>query len=698
MNPRHQHSGEPKILLIDDDALIRTLVSSGLTRAGMAVLQAEHGAEGLATLAAQSPDLVLLDVHMPDMDGFEVLKAMHQRHQERPPPVIMLTGDDDPASIETAFEHGATDFITKPINLRLLEQRIRYAMASHAREHHLRQLQAERTSACQIARLGFWRLSGPDAALTWSESAAELLARSHDLPPSLPDLLAETHPDDRLRLQVAFDAAARSSQAFDLEVRMPTAEHERVVRFCSPGLSQEQTLIGSFQDVTSLRRLEAQVAYLSEHDELTGLPRQRLFAKLVDEAINEAGPGRILILLISIDHVLKLSEYFGSRSSREAILTIAQRLQSGSRPAVVAGRLEDGVFGLAAKIGDAEVNALAGEIQDHLSQPITIGGRDVPARLMVGAAVYPTDADAADELIKAARLACRSAEETRRDGLHFYTAGSEHDYGSRLVLEADLRSACRDKQFFLVYQPQLDMHSGQVIGSEALLRWQHPDRGIVSPVEFIPVLEETGLIREAGAWVLEQAVADAARLRAKAYDLRMGINLSAVQLRSEQLPRFLRELCRRHDLPHHRLELEITEGTAMHDPVATRILLERLKSLGFSLSIDDFGTGHSALSYITAFPMDTIKIDRSFIQHITEGRKQRAIVTAISALSSQLGLTTIAEGIETERQRDYVDALGVHEIQGFLLSRPLPFDEFEQFLARHGTASARPSSVRAGKP
>ncbi|HMA98408.1 MAG TPA: EAL domain-containing protein, partial [Wenzhouxiangella sp.] len=251
-------------------------------------------------------------------------------------------------------------------------------------------------------------------------------------------------------------------------------------------------------------------------------------------------------------------------------------------------------------------------------------------------------------------------------------------------LEADLRTACKDQQFFLVFQPQLDIYTDRVIGAEALLRWQHPERGLVSPVEFIPVLEETGLIEQAGAWVLEQGIKDAASLRAKGYDLRMGINLSVVQLRLEGLPQMLAELCRRYDLPHERLELEITEGMAMHDPGQTRVLLERLKSLAFSLSIDDFGTGHSALSYITNFPVDTIKIDRSFVTNITEGRKQRAIVTAISALSSQLGMTTIAEGIETERQRDYVDALGVHEIQGFLISRPLPLDEFEQFMIAHG--------------
>ncbi len=682
--PADQRPTAADILLIDDDAMIRALVTKGLARKGMKVVEATGGADGLLKLSQSAFDLVLLDVHMPDMDGFETLRAIRLQMQGREIPIIMLTADDEPRAIETAFEIGAKDFITKPINLRLLEQRIRYAMASHAREQHLRQLQAERASACQIARLGFWRLFGEEQLLDWSDAADELLSRTDAMPRSLRQLLSEAHPDDRLRLDMAFNSALGSGQAFDLEVRLKTDAQERNVRFSSPGPGEDEALIGSFQDVTSLRRLEAQVLYLSEHDELTGLPRQRLFSRLVEALPDDSTSVRTLLLTASVTHVLKLAEYLGSQTSREATLTIAQRLQSCFPADAAAGRLEDGVFALAVLLGDEDAKVTAEKIESHLAQPIRIGERELPARLIAGAAVFPDDASNVGELIKAARLACRSAEEQRLDGLHFYSEGSKREYGSRLALEADLRTACKDQQFFLVFQPQLDIYTDRVIGAEALLRWQHPERGLVSPVEFIPVLEETGLIEQAGAWVLEQGIKDAASLRAKGYDLRMGINLSAVQLRLEGLPQMLAELCRRYDLPHERLELEITEGMAMHDPGQTRVLLERLKSLAFSLSIDDFGTGHSALSYITNFPVDTIKIDRSFVTNITEGRKQRAIVTAISALSSQLGMTTIAEGIETERQRDYVDALGVHEIQGFLISRPLPLDEFEQFMIAHG--------------
>ncbi len=678
------HSQGTSVLLVDDDAMIRTLVRKGLGRGGMRVAESSGGAEALALMDRSSVDLVLLDVNMPGMDGFETLQAIRSGARSGEIPVIMLTANDETSAIEKAFELGATDFVTKPINLRLLEQRIRYAMAGHAREHRLRELQAERASACQIARLGFWRLTQPDKRLEWSDGAAVLLGRTATMPGSLAEFLSEIHPDDRLRLDVAFTSALSSGQAFDLESRLRTAGEEHMVRFSSPGYSDGDALVGSFQDVTSLRRLEAQVLYLSEHDELTGLPRQRLFLKSAEEKLSAKTGHGILMMVVSIHHVLKLTEYLGSRITQEAILRIVQRLRTFYPDDAIAGRAEEGLFALALNMLDEQPEATAQKLHDTLALPLEIGEREIPARLVIGVAPSSEHDAQASALIRSAKLACNLAREQRLDGVHLYTKDSGQEFGTRLVLEADLRSACAQEQFFLVFQPQIDIHSGRVIGAEALLRWQHPERGVVSPAEFIPVLEETGLIEQAGAWVLTQGIADAARLRQEGFDLRMGINLSAVQLRLDSLTETLTEICAKYDLPHRRLELEITEGMAMDDPIQTRILLEKLKSLGFSLSIDDFGTGHSALSYITDFPVDTIKIDRSFVMNITEGRKQRAIVTAISALSTQLGLTTIAEGIENERQRDYVDALGVHEIQGFLISRPLPFDEFRQFLSTHG--------------
>ena len=671
------------ILLIDDDTLIRTLVVKGLSRAGMTVHQAGNGDDGLAQLEDSTPDLVLLDVHMPGIGGFDTLRAIRHRAASAELPVIMLTADDDASAIETAFELGATDFITKPINLRLLEQRIRFAMASHAREQHLREVQAERSSACRIARLGFWRMDPTTLEFDWSGSAAELLGSDNRLPESLAELANQAHRDDALRFRSAFDSAAESGRGFDLEARIFPGPNERLIRFSSAGTDEYQMLSGSFQDVTKLRQLEHQISFLAEHDELTGLPKQRLFTKLVDGLLQEQSSAKCLVLAISIQPVLKLSEHFGARATQDSILAVLNRLQANPSESLLLGQLDDNLFGLAVSARHGETVPFAQNIAEAISQPIIIGGREIAATPVVGAAVFPDHAKRAEGLIKAARLACRSALDQRSQSPSFYSEQAERDYGSRLMLEADLRTAIREDQFFLVFQPQIALHSGKVVGGEALLRWHHPERGVISPAEFIPVLEDTGLIAEAGAWVLEQAVQAAARLRASGHDLRMGVNLSAVQLRDQTLPHTLTAICARHGLQPRHMELEVTEGAAMHDPTATRILLEQLKSDDFQLSIDDFGTGHSALSYITEFPMDTIKIDRCFVREITEGRKQRAIVTAISALSSQLGLNTIAEGIETERQKDYVDALGVHEIQGFLISRPLPYDEFEKFLCTY---------------
>lgn len=673
------HAGA-NVLLVDDDALMRSLVSAGLTKCGMRMEAKGDGPAALGALDAGLFDLVLLDVHMPGMDGFSVLRNIRQRDTTRSLPVIMLTGDDDSQAINSAFELGATDFITKPINLRLLEQRIRYAMAGHAREKRLEQLQAEQNSACEIARLGFWRAEKRTLSFSWSNAAADLLARSSGMPQSIEHLAEETHPEDRPRLLHAFVSAARQGEAFDLEVRLRAEAGTQIVRFNSPGSPDEQDLVGAFQDVTAIRDLESQALYLAEHDELTGLPKQRLFSRLLENLLSADDSRQVMMLALSIDPFLKLTDYFGTAGNQDGLLTVASRLLAVSLPGAVAGRLDDGSFGFCLAAHSEDTATVMQQITDALAHPVTIGDRELPVSLAIGVASYPTDARQASDLIRAAKLACRTVHGLAQGGVAHYNQVQHQAYGSRLILESDLRTAYEQEQFFLVFQPQQDIHSGRIVGAEALLRWQHPEKGLVSPIDFIPVLEETGLIDLVGAWVLEDSIRAAAALHQAGHALRMGVNLSASQLLNPVLPETLTESCLRHELPQRCLELEITEGMAMSDPARTREHLDHLRSLGFGISIDDFGTGHSSLAYITDFPVDTIKIDRSFVQRVTDGRKQRAIVTMVTALCRDLNLNTIAEGVETSRQKDYIDALGVKEIQGFLLAKPMPINDLRSFL------------------
>lgn len=668
------------VLLVDDDALMRSLVSAGLTRCGLQMEAKGDGPAALEALHTRIFDLVLLDVHMPGMDGFSVLRNIRQRAATRTLPVIMLTGDDDSQAINSAFELGATDFITKPINLRLLEQRIRYAMAGHAREKRLEQMQAEQNSACEIARLGFWRAGKQTLALNWSSAAAELLAKPSGLPQSIDELAEETHPEDRPRLLHAFTRAARQGEAFDIEVRLSAENGSRIVRFNSPGSQDEQDLVGAFQDVTAIRDLESQAVYLAEHDDLTGLPKQRLFSRLLENLLSPNHPGQVMMLALSIDPFLKLTDYFGKAGNQDGLLTMASRLLAVSLPGAVAGRLDDGSFGFCLAARPDDTATVLKEITDALTQPVAIGDRELPVSLAIGLAYYPADAGQASDLIRAAKLACRTVHGLAQGGVAHYNEVQHQAYGSRLILESELRTAHEQKQFFLVFQPQQAIHSGRIVGAEALIRWQHPENGLVSPIDFIPVLEETGLIDLVGAWVLEESIRVAASLHQAGHELRMGVNLSALQLLDPALPETLSESCLRHQLPRHYLELEITEGMAMSDPDRTREHLGQLRSLGFGISIDDFGTGHSSLAYITDFPVDTIKIDRSFVKRVTDGRKQRAIVTMVTALCRDLNLNTIAEGVETTRQKDYIDALGVREIQGFLLAKPMPTHDLFAFL------------------
>ncbi len=320
-----------------------------------------------------------------------------------------------------------------------------------------------------------------------------------------------------------------------------------------------------------------------------------------------------------------------------------------------------------------------------LARAQRIAGEDVYIDYSAGASVFPNDAQVAEALLGTALQAQRlSRTQSGNQKLYFHNELPSNCDASALSLEAHLQQALQKDEFFLVYQPQQHLADGHISGVEALLRWQHASRGVISPVEFIPLLEETGLIVEVGDWVIQDACRQLAEWNRAGMYLRMSINLSAVQFTQPGFAQHIMSHVVAHGLAPEQLELEITESAAMRRPQHTLEILLELKELGFYLAIDDFGTGHSSYDYLLRFPIDTLKIDRSFTKGITEGRASRAIVRSLTTLSQGLRFRTVAEGVETQRQRDYLEALDVDEIQGFLLARPMEASQFASFLRQSG--------------
>lgn len=677
-------SNHHTLLLVDDDTNIRLLARHGLMRAGYQVLEAGNGLEALDLFERFRPDLMLVDVMMPELDGFETVAAIRNRPDGKAIPLVMLTGADDTESVNKAFMAGANDFIVKPINLPILSQRVRYALASAEREQRLRRVHLEQQSACNLAKLGFWRLQLNTGELEWSEEAESLLGRSQPMPRSVGALLDEVPANQRLRVQQAFEQA-QSAARLDLEIQLGRNDSHCIIKLQSSQQVEHGLMIGAFQDVTALRAFEDEALYLVEHDELTGLPNLKLFSRLLQERLKreQNTDATLVVLVVDIDRLHRINETFGAVKGDKVIISFASRLRQALPSEGLLCRLESDSFGVAVALEKEALIDLRHRIEHQLSPPVQIQGRDIFIDYSIGVASYPSDGRDAVTLIQGAQAAERETDKEQNRRFVLFSDIRNAVKGGRVILEADLRRALENQEFMLCYQPQQNLSNQEIVGVEALLRWNHAERGVVSPGAFIPILEETGLIHDVGDWILEEAVKQAASWEHQGLGLRVSVNLAPVQVQNLQLVDKLSDLVGRYQLTPDILKLEITETTAMQSPEQTLLNLQKFKECGFRVAIDDFGTGYSSLAYLLEFPLDTLKIDRAFVKDITLGKRNRAIVTAVTTLSFHLGLTTIAEGVETASQRDYMDALNIDEIQGFLIARALTTEQLSQFLASY---------------
>ncbi|SFX43669.1 putative bifunctional diguanylate cyclase/phosphodiesterase [Marinospirillum alkaliphilum] len=680
-------SDQATLLLVEDAAEIRLLLSVGLGKAGYKVVQAKNGQEGLDAWVEHHPDLVLMDVTMPVMDGFEACRLIREQEVHQVTPILMLTGSDDMASINRAFEVGASDFITKPINLPLLQQRIRYALRDARREKELRHARNLQDSARALAGLAFWEYDPRTDRLHWLDDASRLLHWLSHPPTSLHEALQSVHPEDHARLQTLLRDTIQHGSKFDLELRSLGKEQTYLLKMLGQQDPDTRRIIGAVQDITALRSLEHQAEYLSHHDALTGLPNRKLFLRSLEEQLQATTHRNTLVLVIEVSRLHQISDALGADTADQLLTLLSSQLQHLARNQNGSvARLEGAAFALwlntSTPIDPDQLRSQLTELLQPLLRQWVIDEHELLLNLTVGISHAPEQADKPADLLRYAQRALRNR---RRDGqltLNLYQPGEVDQLAHRLSLENELRRAVERQEFTLVYQPQLDLASDRVVGVESLLRWNHPEKGQVSPAVFIPLLEELSLIQPLGEWILHHACWQQQQWQQQGYSLRMGINLSPAQFAQSDLLQQIEAAAIKAGVQTSGIKLEITESLAMRDPAASIRLLHDLRDRGFKIAIDDFGIGFSSLEYLLKFPLDSLKIDRAFVKDITRGRSDRAIIKALTSMCQSLGISTIAEGVEDQRQRDYVDALGATEIQGYLISRPLPSDELLAFMSQ----------------
>ena len=716
MTPAPEHA---RVLVVDDDRSMRALARQSLEVAGFGVLEARDGHEALAALAAPGFDLVLLDVDMPGPDGFQVCEAIRAAPALRDLPVLVMTGLGDVDSVRRAYEAGATDFVVKPPNWVILAHRVRHMVRASRVTAELRRSEEKLAHAQRIANLGWWEWDVGSNRFTGSADFYRILGLEQGcFGETWETFLRCVCAEDRGRVREAFEQAVHGAASLNLDCRV--LRGDGVVRIIHQQAQAQRSetgaatlLTGTLQDVTERREIEQQVRHLAYFDGLTGLPNRRLFQERLHPSLEAARRHRrtAALLFLDLDRFKRINDTMGHSAGDTLLREAAERISSSLRLTDWVGRAgEAGSDSFVARLGGDEFIVLLTEIErvqdaarvarrliDALSHPFVLAGQEVFISASMGIAIYPFDGEDPETLLKNADTAMYHAKDQGRNNFQFYTESMNASAFERLVLEGSLRKALERGEFVLHYQPQVCLKSGSVRGAEALVRWNHPDLGLVPPSGFIGLAEETGLIVPLGYWVLRAACAQARAWQDRGHrHLRVAVNVSGRQFAQPGFVREVAAILAETGLTPALLDLELTETVLMEDAEDNLAVLQEIKALGVRLSIDDFGTGYSSLGYLRRLPIGALKVDRSFLAGVPSDEDRTTITSAIVALGRSLRLGVIAEGVEYPEQVAFLRELGCDEMQGYLVSRPLPPEDFAAFLENgaHPGPAPRPGSGR----
>jgi diguanylate cyclase (GGDEF)-like protein len=698
----------PTILIVDDDPVMRLLMRDALEDEGYSVIEADDGVAACQRCDEAAPSLLVVDVVMPNMDGFELCRVLRRRATTRHTPILMATGLDDHGSIATAYEVGATDFIAKPLNWLILNHRIRYMLRGARALEDLRENQQSLRAARELeheqnerfeAALGNMSqglcMFGADGRLIVANRRFRDIYRLTPASVAPGQLMIDVMKSSVLFANQPHEApSATLAEHLALAARRDSAvlTHEladgRVVTITHEPM-QAGGFVDTVTDVTQQRLAEARMAYMALHDDLTGLPNRVLFRQRLTEALHRVPRGEACaVLCLDLDQFKSVNDAFGHPVGDVLLKAVTDRLCRIMRQTDTVARLGGDEFAIVQSNVDtpADTTTLAVRLLQEFKAPFEVAGHDLVIGTSIGIAIAPGDGDDPDLLLKSAEIALYQAKSDGRDRYRYFEPEMDALIQARHELEVDLRGALAAGQFELYFQPLINLKKQRISGFEALIRWRSPRRGMVSPADFIPLAEEIGVIIQIGEWVLREACRYAVSWPEP---LKVAVNISTIQFKDHNLVRTVIQALRDSGLDPTRLELEITESVMITDFDAALAVLHQLRKLGVSISMDDFGTGYSSLSYLRSFPFDKIKIDQSFVRELGQKSDCTAIIRAVTGMCDSLGITSTAEGVETPRQLRLLQAERCTEIQGYIFSRPRPAREIAA-LIRDFSQNGRP--------
>ncbi|MYM71202.1 EAL domain-containing protein [Duganella sp. FT134W] len=713
-----------RILIVDDQPVNIELLAYLLTSTGYQDVRSTTDPRVVAGWHAEHRfDLIILDLQMPAMSGFDVMESLKPLEPDGWLPVLVVTAQPDHKL--RAFETGARDFISKPFDPIETLTRIRNMLEMrllHNRERNyaarLEQTVRERTAELQRFRSAMDATADAifllDAAnaelLDVNEGACRMLgyprgemlgATASRLGLGAPAALRAQA--ERLADYAAAIGPARSPELHEVElmrrdlIAVPVELYWQLLQ--RPG--QPAVMLGVARDISERRQAEELLQHMAHYDSLTGLPNRTLFFKIVADAISVAQDKsrRIIVLMIGLDRFKNINDSLGTAGGDDLLRQFSNRLVQTARIRDTVGRVGGDEFALILTMTRDQQDAVhaANEVREALRQPFELDGHQAILSASIGISVYPEDATDPETLVKYADTAMERAKQAGRDGYRFFTAGMNVQVLARLDMELALRRALDNHELRLHFQPKVNLHTGGFAGVESLLRWQRPGFGLVYPAEFVPVLEDTGLVVRVGAWIIDAACRQIATWLADGTGpVRVAVNVASRQFVEGDLAQLVRDALLRHQTPPELLELELTETSLMSNAERTITVLKSLKALGIKVAIDDFGTGYSSLAYLQRFPIDKLKIDIAFVRDITTNPNDAAIALAIISMAHSLKLQVVAEGVETRAQLEYLRRSRCDEIQGYFYSKALPPDELSA-LVRSGH-SLPPAPGDASQP
>ena len=686
----------PKILLVESDAAVASRIVATLAAAGSDPFDVEcvhQLSDGLERLSKRGIAAVLLALSLPDSDGIETFDKLFIGAPDIP--ILILGGKDQEDLAKAAVARGAQDYLLPDhLDAYSLTRALRNAIERESIEDAL-YVEKER-AVVTLNSIGDAVLcTDVFGRITYLNLVAETMTgwrREEAIGKSLAEVFQIIDGTTRKPALDPLEMAVEQNRTVGLTLNCILIRRDgfesAIEDSAAPIHDRAGRVIGAvivFHDVSAARAMSAQMTHSAQYDAVTHLPNRMLLNDRISQAISLAHRQNrpLAVLFLDLDHFKNINDSLGHSVGDKLLQSVSKRLLSGLRGSDTVSRQGGDEFViLLSEISYPEDAAIsARKILLSLSMPHAIGTRDLHIDGSIGISVYPADGQDAETLINHADTAMYHAKEHGRNNFQFFKVEMNLKAVERQLLESSLRYALEREEFLLHYQPKVNLDSGDIAGAEALVRWQHPDRGLIYPAQFVPIAEECGLIVQIGRWVLRETCRHAREWQDAGLPFkRVSVNVSAVEFRDKGFVETVRAILAETGLKARYLDLELTEGVLMDDVESTASVLQTLKAMGVHLAVDDFGTGYSSLSYLRQFPIDVLKIDQSFVQQITGDPYDSAIVSAIIDMGKNLNQRVIAEGIETQQQLAFLRARRCEEGQGYFFSRPVAADQFAQLL------------------